>query len=68
MTRSSLPPTAVPGRTVAIFGATRKFTVLVEDRLPSVTVTGPVTAPSGTCTFSDVAVGGAIGATGTTAA
>lgn len=47
-----------------ILGSSLKIAVLVVVPTPFVRVTGPVTAPGGTMTLSDVAVGGTSGGTG----
>ena len=58
-----LPPTALDGVKLVIFGATLKISVLAPVPTPFVMLTGPVTAPAGTTAFSDVAVT-AVGVTG----
>ena len=63
VTLVSLPPTAVSGARRSIFGATRKFAVLVVVPVGFVRVTGRVIAPAGTTAFREVAVPPASGAT-----
>ena len=52
----ALPPTALPGVKLVIFGATLKLTVLGAVPTRFVMLTGPVSAPAGTTACSDVAV------------
>src|SRR5262249_21818293 len=52
----ALPPTALAGVNPDIVGATLKLAALTPVFTPSVILTGPVNAPSGTTTRNDVAV------------